>query len=228
MIEYINRLGTDIIAGVIFWFDTGGTVGHIIIVLGVSGCAFGIWRCWVLWRLQRAVAKVAQQAALSDCGSEDSEDKAGSRGTCSDDAIFKLPDPLSRIVATATQYRHADVEALELHLDEAMTRELPLLKRGLRVVKLLAAITPLLGLLGTVVGMMDAMQAMASIAESQRVEAMATGISLALMTTMLGLAFAVPLILLHATAVAASNGIEVRLEKYCAREMSARASKASG
>ena len=189
--------------------DVGGTVGYIIIVLGAFGCALGVWRCWMLWRQHRTVERQFQIVSGSAGGSQ----------------TAMRDNPLARVIETAAAFRHSDAEMLELRLDEAMAREVPVLKRGLHILKLLGAVTPLLGLLGTVIGMMDAMHAMAAMAESERVEAMAKGISGALVTTMLGLSFAVPLILLHAAAAAVAAAIEARMEEYCARAIANRADR---
>ena len=89
-----------------------------------------------------------------------------------------------------------DVDALEAKMDEAVLRELPALERGQTIVKLFAAIAPLLGLLGTVTGMIATFQAITNFGTGDP-KLMAAGISQALITTVLGLIAAIPLLLAH-------------------------------
>ncbi|WP_416885243.1 MotA/TolQ/ExbB proton channel family protein [Marinospirillum sp.] len=87
-------------------------------------------------------------------------------------------------------------EGLEARMDELLLREAAALERGLSWVKLLAAIAPLLGLLGTVTGMIVTFQAITLFGTGDP-GMMAGGISQALVTTVLGLVTAVPLLLAH-------------------------------
>jgi len=89
--------------------------------------------------------------------------------------------------------KHQTPEALEARLDEAVLAELPKIERGQPIVKLLAAIAPLLGLLGTVTGMIVTFQAITVFGTGDP-QLMAGGISQALVTTVLGLVTAVPLL----------------------------------
>ncbi|MGM0638146.1 MAG: DUF3450 family protein [Pseudomonadota bacterium] len=91
-------------------------------------------------------------------------------------------------------------EALEARLDEALLAELPRLERGQGLVKLLAAVAPLLGLLGTVIGMIVTFQAITAYGTGDP-QLMAGGISQALVTTVLGLITAVPLLFAHTALV---------------------------
>ena len=92
--------------------------------------------------------------------------------------------------------KDCDVENLELKLDEAILRELPSIDRGITVIKILAAIAPLLGLLGTVVGMINTFQQITLFGTGDP-KIMAGSISMALVTTAQGLIAALPLIFVH-------------------------------
>ena len=94
--------------------------------------------------------------------------------------------------------RDTDAETLELKLDEAVLRETARLERFLWLVKTVSVVTPLLGLLGTVTGMIQTFQAITLFGAGDP-KMMAGGISEALVTTMLGLTAAIPLVLLYDT-----------------------------
>ena len=83
-----------------------------------------------------------------------------------------------------------------MKLDEAVLKELPELEKGLSIVKLLAAVAPLLGLLGTVTGMIATFQSITLFGTGDP-KLMAGGISQALITTVLGLVAAIPLLFMH-------------------------------
>lgn len=179
----------------------GGYITLIIIVLGCLSCALGIWRIVALARLARAVKRQSRAAqAVGD-------------------------NPLARVMRAA-ESSGASGETLEWRLEEACLRETPPLRFGLGALKLCAALLPMLGLLGTVLGMMEAIQSMA-LAGPTRTVAMATGIGRALVTTVLGLTFAIPVVLLHAGAAAYLSAVTTRLEEYCARTIADDASRHS-
>ncbi len=89
-----------------------------------------------------------------------------------------------------------DIETLELKLDEAILRETAPIETGLSFIRVLYVVAPLLGLLGTVVGMIATFQ-MITLFGTGDPRMMAGGISTALVTTVLGLVVAIPLTLLH-------------------------------
>ena len=110
--------------------------------------------------------------------------------TASDD------NPLGRVIGVWEANKEADTETLELKLDEAILRETPKLESQITTIKVLSVIAPLLGLLGTVTGMIETFQQITLFGTGDP-KLMAGGISQALVTTMLGLIMAIPLTLLH-------------------------------
>jgi biopolymer transport protein ExbB len=124
-------------------------------------------------------------------------------------------NPLGRIMLAGEGVRDGDEDALELKLDEAILRESPKLELGLNVLKLAAGIAPLLGLLGTVTGMIKTFQAM-MIYGTGDPQLMAGGISEALVTTMLGLIAAIPLLILHSFCSSMARGVQGTLEEQSA------------
>ncbi len=152
----------------------GGYVGYVIIGLGIFAFALGIIR-WV------AVAWTSRKVAV-----QRKRDRA------------HAGNPLGRVLAIYDDNRELDSETLELKLDEAVLRETSKLERFLWVVKTVSVVAPLLGLLGTVTGMIQTFQAITLFGAGDP-KMMAGGISEALVTTMLGLTTAIPLVLLYDT-----------------------------
>ena len=135
-------------------------------------------------------------------------------------------NPLGRVLAVYHDNRSADIETLELKIDEAILREVPPLERGLPFIKLVAAVGPLLGLLGTVVGMIITFQAITLYGTGDP-KLMADGISTALVTTVQGLCTAIPLILLHGFASAKSRRLVQIIEEQSAGLIASAAEKRS-
>jgi len=105
-------------------------------------------------------------------------------------------NPLGRVLKIHEDNPNMDTETLELKLSEGVLKETPKLESGLSILKIIAAVAPLMGLLGTVTGMILTFQAI-TIFGAGDPKAMAGGISSALITTVLGLLVAIPTVLLH-------------------------------
>lgn len=158
----------------------GGWIGFIIIALGVIGLLIALLR---FVQLQVTDSRVRKQQK-----SEDLSDK----------------NPLGRILSVFTEKDRTDVETLSLKLDEAILRETPRIERGLVTLAILAAVAPMLGLLGTVSGMIETFQSITLFGTGDP-KLMSGGISQALVTTELGLAVAIPILLIHSALSSKSN-----------------------
>jgi len=178
----------------------GGLIGYIILAMGAMGFIYAIIR---LINLSLTGKKMNAQMSSS---------------VASDD------NPLGRVFVAAEQDKSADTDNLELILDEAITREVPVLEKGLSMIKLLAAVAPLLGLLGTVTGMIATFQSI-SLFGTGDPKLMANGISQALVTTMLGLCVAIPLLFLHSLVSARSRTLVQILDEQTAGLISKRVEK---
>jgi biopolymer transport protein ExbB len=167
----------------------GGIVGYVIIVLGAIGLVLALYRLGVL-----AVAgrRIHAQAA----------DPSPDRGNA-----------LGRVYAVYQANQRKDVETLELKLDEQILKETGQLQRGTTLVKVLSVIAPLLGLLGTVTGMILTFQQITLFGTGDP-KIMAGGISQALVTTVLGLVMAIPLTLLHSMIADRSKSLVQILEEH--------------
>ncbi|MEO5343880.1 MAG: DUF3450 family protein [Gammaproteobacteria bacterium SHHR-1] len=170
----------------------GGLVGYLILLLAVVGLVIALWR---ILGLRLVSARVGWQKRHSE------QPRAN--------------NPLGRVLLAVQDQTEGDIELIERRLDEAILKEMPRLERGLPLIRLLAAIAPLLGLLGTVVGMILTFQAI-SLFGSGDPKLMAGGISQALVTTVMGLCAAIPLLLLHSLAAGSSRKVEQILEEQSA------------
>ena len=180
--------------------NQGGLVGYIIIILGLFGVGVAIERIVRLTMTGRAVK--AQLASGQASGNT----------------------PLARVWAAYESNSSANVETLELKLDDAILKEMPALEKNLSLLKLLSGVAPLLGLLGTVTGMILTFQAITLFGTGDP-KLMAGGISQALITTVLGLVVAIPILLLHSVAATRSREIVQVLEEQAAGMIAAHAEK---
>ena len=171
--------------------DQGGAVGYTIVVLALLGFLIFLYRLVVLFRVGR---RVQVQLGSSE---------------------VRRDNPLGRVLAVYDQNRAIDTETLELRLDEAIMKEVPPLESGLAMIKVLSVIGPLLGLLGTVTGMIKTFQ-MITLFGAGDPKLMAGGISEALVTTVLGLVMAVPLTLGYALVQGRSKAIIQTIEQQAA------------
>ncbi|MBK7701502.1 MAG: MotA/TolQ/ExbB proton channel family protein [bacterium] len=104
--------------------------------------------------------------------------------------------PVNHVIEAGLLSRHEDRETLESVLQESILRELPRLERGLSTLAIFGAVAPLLGLLGTVTGMIETFQVITMFGTGDP-KLMSGGISEALITTEVGLFIAIPVMLLH-------------------------------
>lgn len=122
---------------------------------------------------------------------------------------------LGRILKVSEDNPNIDPESLELKLNEAVLKELPRIESWVGALKIIAAVAPLMGLLGTVTGMIMTFQAI-TIFGAGDPQAMAGGISSALVTTVLGLLCAIPTVLMHTFVNGKAQGLIHVLEEQSA------------
>ncbi len=180
--------------------DQGKEVGYLIIVMGAIGILFVLERFFYLFTV---TGKVRRQMR--------SDTPSGN-------------NPLGRILQIYHENRNVDVETLELKLDEAILKETPALERFLTIIKIISAVAPLFGLLGTVIGMIATFQAITLFGAGDP-KLMAGGISQALVTTVLGLSVAIPTLLLHSFVAGMSKRVIHILEEQSAGIIAVHAEK---
>ena len=133
-------------------------------------------------------------------------------------------NPLGRVLAVADANPNADTETLELKLGEAILQETPSLERFLTLIKIIATVAPLMGLLGTVTGMIQVFQQI-TVYGAGDPTIMAGGISVALMTTVLGITVAIPTVLMHTWVKSKSDNIIHILEEQATGMIADKAEK---
>ena len=169
--------------------DQGGAIGYSIIALGMAGVLLAVWRLAALYRESLVIHR--QLRNLGD---------------------IRDDNAVGRIVWAAREDANLDVETLELRLGEAVLAEVPRINRHLPLLKIIAAVAPLMGLLGTVTGMIVTFQAITLFGAGDP-RLMAGGISQALITTVLGLCVAIPMLLLHNLVQGRARGITELLQQ---------------
>ncbi|MBL54424.1 MAG: MotA/TolQ/ExbB proton channel family protein [Aestuariibacter sp.] len=180
--------------------EQGGVVGYIILIVGAFGLLLSIERLFTLTVIR---AKVNSQLKSAE---------------------VKTNNPLGRVLKVRDEHPNADTEALELHLTEAILAEVPKLGRNLTIIKIISVVAPLMGLLGTVTGMINTFQAITLFGTGDP-KLMAGGISTALVTTVLGLVVAIPTTLLYAMLNTRSKNIVYILQEQAAGVIAERAER---
>ncbi len=180
--------------------EQGGEVGYIILIVGAIGLLLALER---LVSLTITHSKVKKQLKNKE---------------------IKTSNPLGRILKVRDDHPNADTEALELHLTEAILGEVPKLSRNLTIIKIISVVAPLMGLLGTVTGMINTFQAITLFGTGDP-KLMAGGISTALVTTVLGLVVAIPMTLLYAMLNTRSKNIVYILQEQASGVIAERAER---
>ncbi|MCK4863985.1 MAG: MotA/TolQ/ExbB proton channel family protein [Gammaproteobacteria bacterium] len=169
----------------------GKLVGYIIIIIGICGLLLAVYR---YYNLSLTLKKILQQKSRKDISQD---------------------NPLGRVLNVFSQAKNLKPAILEKKLDEAILREIPVLESAISTIKILAVIAPLLGLLGTVTGMIGTFQSITLFGTGDP-KLMSSGISQALITTVLGLTVAIPLIFLHSLVMSKSKACILILEEQSA------------
>ena len=168
--------------------NNSGIIGFIIIGVGIVGISIAFLRLLML-----SLVSIKVRAQLK-------RDKPTKN------------NPLGRVLLVAESNPTADTETLELKLGEAILQETPRLERMLTIIKMIATIAPLGGLLGTVTGMIQVFQQI-TVYGAGDPTIMAGGISQALMTTVLGITVAIPTIFMHTVVKSRADNIIHILEE---------------
>ncbi|MEE4661335.1 MAG: MotA/TolQ/ExbB proton channel family protein [Halieaceae bacterium] len=153
--------------------EQGKAVGYAIIIVGIIGLLIVFERFLSVARVRRRI-----KSQLADLEHPD------------------MNNPLGRVLNVYYENKHLDLETVKRKLDEVVFKDVSDIRKGLPIIKVLAAVAPLMGLLGTVTGMIGTFQAITLFGTGDP-KLMAGGISQALITTVLGLLAAIPLLLTH-------------------------------
>ncbi|MFO7596766.1 MAG: DUF3450 family protein [Desulfocurvibacter africanus] len=170
------------------WLAAGGPLVWPIILVGAVALVLVVERFFSLGRIRAnsdrdmaSILEMVSRSAWKEC-----------RGFCEKRSRL----PTCRIIRHTLEYVGSSREIIENAFQEALLKEAPALERFLPTLSVLAAVAPLLGLLGTVTGMINTFQVITLYGTGDP-RMMSGGISEALITTQVGLAVAVPIIILH-------------------------------
>ena len=178
----------------------GGAVGYVILGVGLLA---------LLIALERFVSLMLMGGKIRRQLKDD---------TARDD------NPLGRVMKVKDEYPNVAYDTLELKLSEAILREMPKITRNLTLIKIISVVAPLLGLLGTVTGMINTFQAITLFGTGDP-KLMAGGISQALVTTVLGLVVAIPTVFLYTLLNTRSKGLLLILQEQSAGIIAERSEK---
>ena len=167
----------------------GGVVGYIILyVLGLGGLGLFGWRLYSLMGIRSLIDSQLAASTLS------------------------TDNPLGRVLKVAEDNPKADTETIELKMAEQILNERPPIEKLNWLIKLISIVAPLMGLFGTIIGMIITFQ-MITLFGTGDPKTMAEGISIALVTTWLGLAVAIPMTFMSAIVSNFSKGILETIEE---------------
>jgi biopolymer transport protein ExbB len=166
-------------------------VGFVTLGLGAIAIFIALWRYFALTSTARAVARQRRHAEPDE------------------------RNPLGRVMKAFSDNKIVDAETLERKLDDAILRELPPIQRGLGALMVIAEAAPLLGLLGTVSGMVATFQALSMFGAGDA-KVVAGGISEALVATIIGLCVAIPTLVVHSFLKSKSDAIVQVLDEQAA------------
>ena len=168
--------------------EQGGIVGYVLIALGALGLLVALWRTLFLSWLSMKISNQLKSPVASSA------------------------NPLGRVLLALEG--ETQLEKAEMLVEKSLLQESAKLERFNSVVKLLAAVAPLLGLLGTVTGMIETFQSI-TLQGTNDPKLMAGGISQALITTVMGLCVAIPLLFAHSYISAKSRQLLEKIQQQC-------------
>jgi biopolymer transport protein ExbB len=184
------------------YFEKGGPVMWPLLALSILGVTVAIWRWWALRQVTRNVPEFMQDLKARLVAG----DVKGAIEVCE-----ASPSPVASMVKAGLVRYGRPKDEIERALEDASAHELAVLERGLPVLATIAMIAPLLGFLGTVTGMINSFEALASVGLNNPAE-VAKGISEALITTAMGLIIAIPIQMIYNYFVTRVNSLVRNME----------------
>lgn len=178
----------------------GGAVGYVILGVGLLALLIALERFVSLMLMGAKIKRQLKETTPRD------------------------DNPLGRVMKVKEQYPDVAYDTLELKLSEAILREMPKITRNLTLIKIISVVAPLLGLLGTVTGMINTFQAITLFGTGDP-KLMAGGISQALVTTVLGLVVAIPTVFLYTLLNTRSRNLLLILQEQSAGIIAERSEK---
>ncbi|MGV3592840.1 MAG: MotA/TolQ/ExbB proton channel family protein [Gammaproteobacteria bacterium] len=183
--------------------ENGEVVGYVIVAVGAIGVVVALLQYLYLFYMKFAVSSQLKHINQP-----------------------QKNNPLGRLLLSANETVGDRPEVVELRISEAVLREIPKLERFQAFLRLAVAAGPLLGLIGTVIGMIITFESITASGSSDP-KLMAEGIGQAMIATVLGLGIAIPLLFLNAGLVSLSRSVVNVLEEQSTRLLAVRLEQAS-
>ncbi len=183
--------------------QNGEVVGYVILAVGIAGLIVALFQYLYLFYMKVAVSGQLKRLNQPQKG-----------------------NPLGRLLISANETVGDRPEVVELRISEAVLREIPRLERFQAFLRLAVAAGPLLGLIGTVIGMIITFESITASGSSDP-KLMAEGIGQAMIATVLGLGIAIPLLFLNAGLVSLSRSVVNVLEEQSTRLLAVRLESAA-
>lgn len=183
------------------FFRNGGILMYPIVTLFGLGLLVALWR--FLWLLIAGFGGLSTGRTLKALRKGDLETAR--------DQVKRAHGKVGRVLKTVLLKDYSGREAGEKALEELFAREVPKIESGLTWISVFAATAPLLGLLGTVMGMIELFDVITMHGTSDP-KLLAGGISIALVTTEAGLIVAIPLQLIHTFLTNRADSLRSRME----------------
>ncbi|GGP37271.1 MotA/TolQ/ExbB proton channel family protein [Shewanella saliphila] len=191
------------------WVKKGGEVLWPILILAVIGVIIALWRAVVLFKWRPLAQLINDDIQVNESKVENTD-----LSLIKQQLLKTSRTPAASVLANAMVI-DSSVESMDLRLKQLMLKQMSKFERGLGFIALLAAMAPMLGLLGTVSGMIETFQSLTEFGNSDP-KLLSQGISKALITTQAGLLVALPLLLLHYPLKRRAQALSLNMEQQAA------------
>jgi len=210
----------NVLSAIATFYKQGGIFMHAVLVIAIVVIAIIVERMIVIGRA----------AAIDGRKLTDDVVRAAGRGDLNGarQAVMGSNAPLARVAREILQTGPADAETLQSTADDAATLVLPELTRRLAYMGMLANSATLIGLLGTITGLITAISGVGVADAAQRSAHLASGISEALHTTAFGLTVAIPTLLLQGWFSGRVDAISEQIDELAIRLSKAMSKLAAG
>lgn len=131
--------------------------------------------------------------------------------------VASVKSPLGRVINSVLENRNSGEERINKAVEEVFLEETPVIQRFLPLLSAMANVATLLGLLGTIIGLILAFDAVANVPAAQRAQALATGISVAMATTAFGLVVAIPALFAHGLFTSQADKVLEQMDEVAAK-----------
>jgi biopolymer transport protein ExbB len=209
----------DFVYSIVGFFSSGGAFMYPILLVFAVGAAIAIERYVSLTKVTRMNQSAWRQ--IQPLLSEGDFDKA--REVSTEDA-----SPIARLLSMGLSLQGAvrRREDVEMVMEEGMMEAIPQLEKRTPYIALASSIATLLGLLGTIIGLIQAFTAVANANPAEKADLLSASISVAMNTTAFGLMAAIPLLVVHALLATKTNEIVDGMEMASVKVLTAISTRA--